>query len=56
MTGRAPDGTVEAIESTGPWPALAVQWHPERDRADDALFEYFARLSAHRAVVAGDRL
>lgn len=56
VTGRSPDGTTEAIEATGSWPALAVQWHPERDEGDDPLFEYFVRLSAERAVVAGDRL
>lgn len=30
ITGRAPDGVVEAVESTHPeWWALCVQWHPE---------------------------
>lgn len=30
ITGRAPDGVVEAAESTDPdWWALCVQWHPE---------------------------
>lgn len=30
ITGRAPDGIVEAAESTDPdWWALCVQWHPE---------------------------
>ncbi len=30
VTGRAPDGIVEAAESTDPaWWALCVQWHPE---------------------------
>lgn len=37
ITGRAPDGVVEAVESTDPdWWALCVQWHPE-DLVDDAL-------------------
>lgn len=36
ITGRAPDGIVEAAESTDPaWWALCVQWHPE-DLVDDA--------------------
>ncbi len=36
ITGRAPDGVVEAAESTDPdWWALCVQWHPE-DLVDDA--------------------
>lgn len=29
VTGRAPDGIVEALESRDGWWALAVQWHPE---------------------------
>jgi putative glutamine amidotransferase len=29
VSARAPDGVVEAIESTGDWFAVAVQWHPE---------------------------
>lgn len=32
----ADDGRPEGLESTGEWPALAVQWHPERlDLADE---------------------
>ncbi len=29
VTGRAPDGVVEAVELEGPGFALGVQWHPE---------------------------
>jgi putative glutamine amidotransferase len=29
VSARAPDGVVEAIESSGGWFAVAVQWHPE---------------------------
>jgi putative glutamine amidotransferase len=36
ITGKSPDGIVEAAESTDPdWWALCVQWHPE-DLVDDA--------------------
>ncbi len=36
ITGRAPDGIVEAAESIDPdWWALCVQWHPE-DLVEDA--------------------
>lgn len=36
ITGRSPDGIVEAAESSDPgWWALGVQWHPE-DLVDDA--------------------
>lgn len=30
VTARADDGTVEAVESTGPRFLVGVQWHPER--------------------------
>lgn len=44
VVGRHPDGTVEAIESTGrPW-VIGVQWHPERSPEDgptQRLFEEF---------------
>ena len=32
VTGRAPDGTVEAVVVTGRSFAVGVQWHPEQDR------------------------
>jgi putative glutamine amidotransferase len=40
VTGRAPDGTIEAVEA-GDWPALGVLWHPEKmdDPAQGRLFE-----------------
>jgi gamma-glutamyl-gamma-aminobutyrate hydrolase PuuD len=31
VTGRAPDGTVEAVELTGHPFVVGVQWHPEQD-------------------------
>jgi len=47
-TAFAPDGVVEAVETTGEWWALAVQWHPEELMADAkpwdrALIAAFAR-------------
>jgi putative glutamine amidotransferase len=48
ITGRAPDGIVEAAESTDPdWWALAVQWHPEDlvdepQSPDRGIFSAFA--------------
>lgn len=48
VTGRAPDGVVEAMESTDPqWWMVGVQWHPEElietpEDWDRRLFEAFA--------------
>ncbi len=43
----APDGTIEAVESTDPdWFCVGVQWHPEADTAsalDMQLFECFVQ-------------
>jgi putative glutamine amidotransferase len=38
VTGRADDGTVEAVEVAGQAFALGVQWHPEEDGEDGRLF------------------
>ena len=38
VTGRADDGTVEAVEVPGRAFALGVQWHPEEDSGDVRLF------------------
>jgi anthranilate synthase component 2/putative glutamine amidotransferase len=38
VTGRADDGTVEAVEVPGQSFAIGVQWHPEEDRQDTRLF------------------
>lgn len=41
VTARAPDGTIEAVETTtGSW-TLGVQFHPEENRKDPRLFEGF---------------
>ncbi len=48
ITGRAPDGVIEGIESESPdWWAIAVQWHPEEmndspEPWDRGLFRAFA--------------
>lgn len=43
VTARAPDGIVEALEATGGWDCLGVQWHPEKtlDGSDQVLFDAF---------------
>lgn len=44
VTGRADDGTIEAVEIPGRW-VVGVQWHPEDTAADDPaqqrLFDAF---------------
>jgi putative glutamine amidotransferase len=54
VTGRADDGTIEAIELPGAW-VVGVQWHPEDTAAHDGdqqrLFDAF--VAACRASVAG---
>jgi putative glutamine amidotransferase len=53
VTGRADDGTVEAVEVPGRW-VVGVQWHPEDTAADDPhqqrLFDAF--VAACRQPVA----
>ena len=45
VSGRAPDGVVEAIEDEGSAFCLGVQWHPEQLPGEEshALFEAFVR-------------
>jgi putative glutamine amidotransferase len=49
----APDGVIEAIESTDPnWFCVGVQWHPESDTAtalDAQLFECFIQACLRQA-------
>lgn len=45
-TGRAPDGTVEGVETADEWWMIGVQWHPEElvdtpDPWDRGLFDAF---------------
>lgn len=59
IDGHAPDGTAEALYiSDAPGFALAVQWHPEWNAAEDPvsrpLFEAFG--AATRAWAAGTRM
>lgn len=44
VVGRAPDGTVEAIEGTGF--VVGVQWHAETMHAHLPLFEGLVRAAA----------
>lgn len=48
IVGRHDDGTVEAIESTGPRWMVGVQWHPERTPVEETakLFSAFIAAAA----------
>ncbi len=59
VTGRAADGTIEAVETPTGW-VVGVQWHPEDDAADSPeqqrLFDSFVgACSAWRASVSAAR-
>jgi putative glutamine amidotransferase len=61
VTGRAPDGEIEGVESAedGPW-VLAVQWHPEEfhhhgQAPDHGLFDALIREAAATRVHARRR-
>jgi putative glutamine amidotransferase len=53
VTARAPDGLIEAIESTGDGFALAVQWHPEALEDAETMARLFRDFTA--ACAAGRR-
>lgn len=57
VVARADDGTVEAIESSDGRSIVAVQWHPERLKADSpfsrgvlALFDYYLKDAVPKKV------
>jgi gamma-glutamyl-gamma-aminobutyrate hydrolase PuuD len=63
VTGRAPDGEIEGVESAGedPW-LLAVQWHPEEfhdqgQAPDHGLFDALVKeaVGYRRSVASSDR-
>jgi len=45
ISGRASDGTVEAVELAGRPFVVGVQWHPEQDAADARLFTALVRAA-----------
>jgi putative glutamine amidotransferase len=51
-TGRADDGTIEAVEVEGDQWIVGVQWHPEDTAADDPhqqrLFDELVRRSGRK--------
>jgi putative glutamine amidotransferase len=55
VTARADDGTVEAVESTGPRFLVGVQWHPERLDEDHRGLIFGALVAAAAAAVEAGR-
>jgi putative glutamine amidotransferase len=51
VTATAEGGVIEAVEPTGPWPAVGVQWHPEKmeDPVQRALFAQLVDHARERA-------
>ena len=53
IAAKAPDGVIEAIESTDPnWFCVGVQWHPEADTAsalDVQIFDCFVQAAVRAA-------
>jgi putative glutamine amidotransferase len=53
VAAKAPDGVIEAIETTDPsWFCVGLQWHPEDDTAsalDKQIFECFVQAAARFA-------
>jgi putative glutamine amidotransferase len=57
VTATAPDGVIEAMEPVDDrWPAVAVQWHPERtnDPLDARLFEWLVGCARDRTLPPAD--
>ncbi len=53
VTGRAPDGMIEAVELVGRPFLVGVQWHPEQD--DPRIFATLVAAASAAASAAGDR-
>lgn len=58
VSAKAPDGVIEAIESTDPnWFCVGVQWHPEADTAsalDMQIFECFVQAAIRATAPASE--
>jgi putative glutamine amidotransferase len=55
VTARTESGIIEAIEPRDGWPALGVQWHPEKmhEAEQRRLFEHFVALAVGRRDASG---
>jgi gamma-glutamyl-gamma-aminobutyrate hydrolase PuuD len=54
VTGRARDGTIEAVELAGHPFVVGVQWHPEQD--DPRIFAALVAAASAAASAIGDRV
>jgi putative glutamine amidotransferase len=54
VVGKAPDGTVEAVEIAGHRFAVGLQWHPEDDPTDRRIFAALVD-AAREASLAAER-
>ncbi|MFD1671981.1 gamma-glutamyl-gamma-aminobutyrate hydrolase family protein [Agrilactobacillus yilanensis] len=56
ISAKAPDGIIEAIESSQGNQIVAVQWHPEnlaaQQKEDQALFDDFVKRAQHSQLAA----
>lgn len=57
VTGYGPAGVIEAVEPAWDWPAIGVQWHPEKldDPAERQLLEYLVRSAREFAASKDDK-
>jgi putative glutamine amidotransferase len=56
VTGRADDGTIEAVELEGDAWIVGVQWHPEDTAAEDVLQQRVFDAFVERAATWGARI
>src|SRR5262249_31117843 len=51
VVGYGSGGVIEALEADNNWPALGVQWHPEKmhEPLENRLFEHFIATSTQYA-------
>jgi len=59
VAARGDGGFIEAVEAHADWPALGVQWHPEKAQRPDEINaerELFRRFVAQAAAYARERV
>jgi putative glutamine amidotransferase len=56
VTGRAADGTAEAVELPGEPFVMGVQWHPEQDNRDFRLFAALVHAARRRRDIEAPKM